>query len=347
MNIKQALNQLAEGQSLSRDEMRAVMTEVMTGAATPAQIGALLMALRIRGETIDEIVGAAEVMRGLVTRVQVPQEHLVDLVGTGGDGANLFNVSTAASFVVAAAGGRVAKHGNRSVSSSSGSSDVLEILGVPLDLSPAHIAKSIETVGLGFMFAPAHHSAMKHAVGPRKDLGMRTLFNILGPLTNPAHVERQVLGVFSPNLCQSIAESLSKLGTKHALVVSSADGLDEISIAAPTAVWEMRDGVVERFQIDPNDYGHGHKDLTGLGVNSAQESADLIESALSLMSGETAERARSMIALNAGAAIYVSGVVATLKAGIAAADDAIGSGAALDKLDSFVSFTQQLRAEAS
>ena len=347
MNIKQALNQLAEGQSLSRDEMRAVMTEVMTGAATPAQIGALLMALRIRGETIDEIVGAAEVMRGLVTRVQVPQEHLVDLVGTGGDGANLFNVSTAASFVVAAAGGRVAKHGNRSVSSSSGSSDVLEILGVPLDLSPAHIAKSIETVGLGFMFAPAHHSAMKHAVGPRKDLGMRTLFNILGPLTNPAHVERQVLGVFSPNLCQSIAESLSKLGTKHALVVSSADGLDEISIAAPTAVWEMRDGVVERFQIDPNDYGHGHKDLTGLGVNSAQESAELIKSALSLMSGEAAERARSMIALNAGAAIYVSGVAATLKAGIAAADEAIGSGAALDKLDTFVSFTQQLRAEAS
>ena len=218
---------------------------------------------------------------------------------------------------------------------------------MPLDLSPAHIAKSIETVGLGFMFAPAHHSAMKHAVGPRKDLGMRTLFNILGPLTNPAHVERQVLGVFSPNLCQSIAESLSKLGTKHALVVSSADGLDEISIAAPTAVWEMRDGVVERFQIDPNDYGHGHKDLTGLGVNSAQESAELIKSALSQVSGEAAERARSMIALNAGAAIYVSGVAATLKAGIAAADEAIGSGAALDKLDTFVSFTQQLRAEAS
>ena len=347
MNIKQALNQLAEGQSLSRDEMRAVMTEVMTGAATPAQIGALLIALRIRGETIDEIVGAAEVMRSLVTRVQVSQEHLVDLVGTGGDGANLFNVSTAATFVVAAAGGRVAKHGNRSVSSSSGSSDVLETLGVPLDLSPDHIAKSIETVGLGFMFAPAHHGAMKHAVGPRKDLGMRTLFNILGPLTNPAHVERQVLGVFSPSLCQSIAESLSKLGSKHALVVSSADGLDEISIAAPTAVWEMRDGVVERFQIDPNDYGHGHKDLMGLGVSSAKESAELIKSALSLMSGEAAERARSMIALNAGAAIYVSGLAATLKAGIAAADEVIGSGAALDKLDTFVSFTQQLRAEAS
>jgi anthranilate phosphoribosyltransferase len=347
MNIKQALHHLADGQSLTRDEMRGVMTEVMTGAATPAQIGALLIALRIRGETIDEIVGAAEVMRSLVTRVQVAQERLVDLVGTGGDGANLFNVSTAASFVVAAAGGRVAKHGNRSVSSSSGSSDVLETLGVPLDLSPDHIAKSIETVGLGFMFAPAHHGAMKHAIGPRKDLGMRTLFNILGPLTNPAHVERQVLGVFAPDLCQAIAESLSKLGSKHALVLSSTDGLDEISIAAPTAVWEMRGGVVERFQIDPSDYGHGHKSLLGLEVASAQESADLIKSALSLAPGEGAERARSMIALNAGAAIYVSGVAETLKAGIAAADDVITSGAALDKLDAFVGFTKQLRTEAS
>lgn len=346
MDIKRALHRLAEGQSLSRDEMRVVMTEVMTGAATPAQIGALLIALRIRGETIDEIVGAAEVMRSLVTRVQVSQEHLVDLVGTGGDGANLFNVSTAASFVVAAAGGRVAKHGNRSVSSSSGSSDVLETLGMPLDLSPARIAESIETVGLGFMFAPAHHGAMKHAIGPRKDLGMRTLFNILGPLTNPAHVERQVLGVFSPDICQSIAESLSKLGSKHALVVSSTDGLDEISIAAPTSVWEMRDGVVERFQIDPNDYGHGHEDLRGLGVSSAQESAELIKSALSLASGESEQRARSIIALNAGAAVYVSGVAKTLKAGISAADDAIASGAALDKLEAFVSFSRQLPADA-
>lgn len=347
MNIKQALQKLAEGQSLSRDDMRTVMTEVMTGAATPAQIGAFLIALRMKGETIDEIVGAAEVMRSLVTRVQVSQEHLVDLVGTGGDGANLFNVSTAASFVVAAAGGRVAKHGNRSVSSSSGSSDVLETLGAPLDLSPSEIAQSIETVGLGFMFAPAHHGAMKHAIGPRKDLGMRTLFNILGPLTNPAHVERQVLGVFSAELCQSIAESLSKLGSQHALVLSSNDGLDEISIAAPTAVWEMRDGVVERFQIDPNDYGHGHSDLAGLGVSSAQESAELIRSALSLGAGESAERARSIIALNAGAAIYVSGVVKTLRSGVAAADDAINSGAAFDKLEAFVTFNHQLRADAS
>ena len=202
MNIKQALQNLVDGQSLTRDEMRSVMTEVMTGAATPTQIGALLVALRIRGETIEEIVGAAEVMRSLVTRVHADQECLIDLVGTGGDGANLFNVSTAATFVVAAAGARVAKHGNRSVSSSSGSSDVLQSLGVALDLSPEGIALSIEQVGMGFMFAPAHHGAMKHAVGPRKDLGMRTLFNILGPLTNPAFVERQVLGVLLP-ICAS------------------------------------------------------------------------------------------------------------------------------------------------
>ncbi len=194
MEIKAALQHLVDGESLSRDAMRDVMTAVMSGEATPAQIGALLVALRMKGETIDEIAGAAEVMRNLATRVRVDQEHLIDLVGTGGDGANLFNVSTASTFVVAAAGGRVAKHGNRSVSSSSGSSDVLEVLGAPLDLTPEQIARCIDEVGVGFMFAPAHHGAMKHAVGPRKDLGMRTLFNILGPMTNPAHVERQVMG---------------------------------------------------------------------------------------------------------------------------------------------------------
>ena len=240
MNIKQALQTLVDGQPLTRDEMRSVMTEVMTGAATPTQIGELLVALRIRGETIEEIVGAAEVMRSLVTRVHVDQERLIDLVGTGGDGANLFNVSTAATFVVAAAGARVAKHGNRSVSSSSGSSDVLQSLGVALDLSPEGIASSIEQVGMGFMFAPAHHGAMKHAVGPRKDLGMRTLFNILGPLTNPALVERQVLGVFTAELCQPLAEALSKLGSKHALVLHSADGCLLYTSPSPRDVEESR-----------------------------------------------------------------------------------------------------------
>lgn len=347
MNIKQALQVLVDGQSLTREEMRDVMTDVMTGEATPAQIGALLVALRIRGETIEEIVGAAEVMRSLVTRVHVSQEHLIDLVGTGGDGANLFNVSTAATFVVAAAGARVAKHGNRSVSSSSGSSDVLVSFGVDLDLSPGQIASCIEEVGLGFMFAPAHHGAMKHAVGPRKDLGMRTLFNILGPLTNPAYAERQVLGVFTSDLCQSLAEALSKLGSKHALVLHSADGLDEISIAAPTSVWEMRDGVVERFQIDPKDYGHDHQSLDGLGVASAEESADLIRLALGDSIDPASARARSMIALNAGAGIYVSGIVDSLKEGVEAADDVIASGAPLDKLQAFVDFTRAGRVNPS
>lgn len=345
MNIKQALNTLVDGQSLAREEMRSVMAQVMGGEATPAQIGALLVALRIRGETIDEIVGAAEVMRSLVTRVHVSQEDLIDLVGTGGDGANLFNVSTAATFVVAAAGARVAKHGNRSVSSSSGSSDALEAFGAVLDLAPEDIAASIDQVGLGFMFAPAHHNAMRHAVGPRKDLGMRTLFNILGPLTNPAFVERQVLGVFTAGLCQSLAEALSKLGSKHALVLHSADGLDEISIAAPTSVWEMRDGVVERFQIVPEDYGHAHSSLKGLGVASAEESADLIKRALTGRSDAISASARSMIALNAGAGIYVSGVVGSLKEGISAADDVIASGAPIDKLEAFVDFTRRAKAE--
>lgn len=346
MEIKQALQQLVDGDSLSREDMRDVMTAVMTGEATPAQVGALLIALRIRGETIDEITGAAEVMRSLATRVSVSQEYLVDLVGTGGDGANLFNVSTAATFVVAAAGGRVAKHGNRSVSSSSGSSDVLETLGIPLDLSPEQIARAIDEIGIGFMFAPAHHSAMKHAVGPRKDLGMRTLFNILGPLTNPAHVERQVLGVFSEDLCQPIAESLSKLGSKHALVVHSDDGLDEISIAANTSVWEMRDGNVERFRIDPANYGHRHASLEGLTVKTAQESADLIRSALGRKPSEAGLKARSIIALNAGAAIYVAGVTKTLHSGIEMADDVIASGQAADKLEAFAAFTSGLKAEA-
>ena len=346
MDIQQALQQLVDGDSLSREQMRDVMTQVMTGDATPAQIGALLVALRIRGETIEEITGAAEVMRSLATRVRVGQDYLVDLVGTGGDGANLFNVSTAATFVVAAAGGRVAKHGNRSVSSSSGSSDVLETLSIPLDLSPDQIARCIDDVGLGFMFAPAHHGAMKHAIGPRKDLGMRTLFNILGPMTNPAFVERQVLGVFDAALCQPIAEALSKLGSKHALVIHSDDGLDEISIAAPTSVWEMRDGTVAQFHIDPYDYEHGHESLEGLTVETAQESADLIRSALGSKPDARALKARSIIALNAGAAIYVAGVTHTLRDGISMADDVIAAGQAADKLEAFAAFTNGLKAEA-
>jgi len=255
VDIQQALGKLVDSESLTQPEMAGVMHQVMSGDATDAQIGGLLIALRMKGETIDEIAGAAQVMRELATPVEVSGENLVDLVGTGGDGANLFNVSTASTFVVAAAGARVAKHGNRSVSSTSGSSDVLENLGLPLDLDPIQVARAVNEVGVGFMFAPAHHSAMRYAVGPRKELGMRTLFNILGPLTNPAGVKRQVIGVFAAELCETLAQVLKALGAEHAMIVHSDDGLDEISIAAGTQVAELRDGSISTYHISPQEFG--------------------------------------------------------------------------------------------
>ena len=266
MTPQQALAHLVAGQDLSREAMRAVMMAVMTGEASAAQIGALLVALRMKGEAIDEITGAAEVMRELVTPVTLTCDDAIDLVGTGGDGANLFNVSTAATFVAAAAGAKIAKHGNRSVSSSSGSSDVLEALGVSLTLTPEQIADCIESVGVGLMFAPAHHGAMKYAVGPRKELGMRTLFNVLGPLTNPASVTRQVLGVYDAALCEPLARALQQLGSSHALVLHSEDGLDEISIATSTHGVELKSGELTPLRIDPSDYGHGFDSLDGLQV---------------------------------------------------------------------------------
>jgi len=340
MKVQDALARVVSGEDLSRDEMMSVMRQVMSGDATDAQIGGLLVALRMKGETIDEIAGAAEVMRDLATRVSVDDENLVDLVGTGGDGANLFNVSTASSFVVAAAGGRVAKHGNRSVSSSSGSSDVLEKMGVPLDLSPDQVARAIDEVGVGFMFAPAHHSAMRYAVGPRRELGMRTLFNILGPLTNPAHVRRQVIGVFSADLCLPLAKVLKALGSVHAMVVHSDDGLDEISIAAGTQVAELRDGSVTCYHITPEEFRLQRQDLSGLVVNGAAASADLIRRALSGAGDEAARKAAAMLTLNGGATIYVSGIAATLADGIAMADDVIASGQAAAKMQQFVDFTR-------
>jgi anthranilate phosphoribosyltransferase len=323
--------------------MSAVMRQVMSGDATDAQIGGLLVALRMKGETTDEIAGAATVMRDLATPVTVSDEHLVDLVGTGGDGANLFNVSTASSFVVAAAGARVAKHGNRSVSSASGSSDVLEHLGVPLDLSPVQVARAIDEVGVGFMFAPAHHSAMRYAIGPRRELGMRTMFNILGPLTNPARVKRQVIGVFSPDLCLPMARVLKALGSVHAMVVHSDDGLDEISIAAGTRVAELRDGDISSFHITPEEFRLQRQSLDGLVVNSATASADLIRRALAGADDEAARKAAMMLTLNAGATIYVSGVAATLADGVAMADDVLASGQAAEKLRHFIDFTRLMR----
>lgn len=344
MDIQQALSRVVEGKNLSREDMAAVMLLVMTGEATDAQIAGLLVALRMKGETTEEIAGAAQVMRQLATPVTVAGDNLVDLVGTGGDGANLFNVSTASSFVVAAAGARVAKHGNRSVSSTSGSSDVLEQLGVSLSLTAEQVGRAIDEIGMGFMFAPAHHSAMRHAIGPRRELGMRTLFNILGPLTNPAGVKRQVIGVFSADLCRPMAEVLKMLGSEHAMVVHSEDGLDEISIAGATQVVELRNGIITEYRINPQDFSLPLQDLSGLSVESAEQSAALIRNALGGSDDEVARKAAAIIALNAGATIYISGIAATLAAGVAMAEDLLATGQALEKLREFVDFTQLMNA---
>ncbi len=345
MEMQQALAQVADGKDLSREDMASVMEQIMSGDASDAQIGGLLMALRMKGEAIDEIVGAAQVMRSMATPVTVEHEHLVDLVGTGGDGANLFNVSTAACFVVAAAGAKVAKHGNRSVSSTSGSSDVLESLGVPLDLSPDQVARAIDEVGLGFMFAPAHHSAMRYAIGPRRELGLRTLFNLLGPLTNPAGVRRQLIGVFDSALCEPLAQAFKALGSEHTMVVHAHDGLDEISIAAPTLVAELKDGRVSTFELRPESFDLAADNLDGLQVSSAQASAKLIRAALGggEASGNDAEKARSIIALNAGATIYVAGVAGSLADGIGLAEDLISAGLAAEKMRAFIDLTQLMR----
>ncbi|MDG1944130.1 MAG: anthranilate phosphoribosyltransferase [Halioglobus sp.] len=345
MNIQQALTALVQGGNLSGEQMQLVMHEVMSGDATDAQIGGLLVALRIKGETAEEVAGAAQVMRELATPVQVSDPHLVDLVGTGGDGANLFNVSTGASFVVAAAGAKVAKHGNRAVSSTSGSSDVLEKMGMPLDLTPDEVARAIEEVGVGFMFAPSHHSAMRHAIGPRKELGMRTVFNILGPLTNPAGVKQQVIGVYSPDLCHPMAEVLKLLGAEHAMIVHSDDGLDEISIAAGTQVSELHAGSIETYHITPEEFSLERQSLDGLTVTDSASSAALITSALAGAKDEASQKAAAILVLNAGAAIYVAGVAATLADGVAMAEDSIGNGLAAEKLRQFIEFTRLMRQE--
>ncbi|MCZ6829091.1 MAG: anthranilate phosphoribosyltransferase [Gammaproteobacteria bacterium] len=341
MNIQKALARLVEQSDLAAAEMREVMHQIMGGAATPAQIGGFLVALRMKGETIEEIAAAVEVMRELATPVTVAGDHLVDIVGTGGDGANLFNVSTASAFVVAAAGGKVAKHGNRSVSSTSGSSDVLDKMGVPLDLSPDQIARCIEEVGMGFMFAPAHHSAMKHAVGPRQELGLRTIFNMLGPMTNPAGVRRQLIGVYSDEMCRPMVEVLKRLGSEHVMVVHGEDGLDEISLAVPTHVAELRDGSITEYWVQADDFGIASQDLDGLSVRTAEESLAMIKTALA---GGYTGKAAQMVALNAGAAIYVSGVATTLAEGVQVAEDAIACGAALQKIHELVEFSQLVRA---
>ena len=340
MDIKQALDVVVLGKNLSASEMRDVMRQIMTGNATEAQIGGFLVALRMKGESIDEIAGAVEVMRELVTGVKVSGDGLVDIVGTGGDESNLFNVSTASTFVVAAAGGSVAKHGNRSVSSNSGAADVLEAAGVNLNLSPDQVALCVQELGVGFMFAPAHHSAMKHAIGPRRELGLRTIFNILGPMTNPAGVTRQLIGVYDQTLCKPMAEVLGRLGAEHIMVVHSADGLDEISLAADTAVAEYKDGAVSEYSIAPEDFMLERQSLDGLSVDDAEQSLALIKDALGKQATANGVKAADLIALNAGAALYVAGCATSIKEGVAMAQDAIGAGLAGAKLTDLATFTQ-------
>ncbi|MGM0563123.1 MAG: anthranilate phosphoribosyltransferase [Pseudomonadota bacterium] len=332
-DIRQALGRVINHLDLTREEMVAVMRQIMTGGATDAQIGGFLVGLRMKSETIDEITGAAEVMRELATPVAVGDlEHLVDIVGTGGDGANLFNVSSASAYVAAAAGCHVAKHGNRSVSSKSGSADLLESAGVKLDLSPEAVASCVQSVGLGFMFAPAHHGAMKHAIGPRKELGQRTIFNILGPMTNPAGVKRLVVGVFNQALCRPMAEVLGRLGAEHVMVVHSAEGLDEISLASKTFVAEYRDGEVSEYSVSPEDAGVASRSLMGLDVEDAGQSLELIRNAFGPRDSEAAQKAADMVALNAGAAIYVAGLADSYAAGVERARAVIESGEAAQKM---------------
>jgi len=345
MDIKQALNRVVGQLDLTTEEMKAVMRQIMTGQCTDAQIGAFLMGMRMKSETIDEIVGAVEVMRELAEPVHFNSERLVDTCGTGGDGMNIFNVSTAASFVVAAAGGKVAKHGNRAVSGKSGSADLLEAAGVYLDLTPEQVARSVDTVGVGFMFAPAHHGAMKFAAGPRRELGLRTLFNILGPMSNPAGVKHQVLGVFSKELCRPMAEVLARLGSTHVLVVHAQDGLDEISLAAPTFVAELKNGEVSEYKIQPEDFGIKSQSLIGLNVDDAQGSLALIRDALGRRQTENGQKAADIIVLNAGAALYAADMASSLHEGVGVAHDVLHTGLARDRLEELGSFTSIFKQE--
>ena len=345
MDIKEALNRVVAQLDLSTAEMQDVMRLIMTGQCTDAQIGAFLMGMRMKSETIDEIVGAATVMRELAAPVKIDAERLVDTCGTGGDGMNVFNVSTAAAFVVAAAGGKVAKHGNRAVSGKSGSADLLEAAGVYLNLKPEQVARCVESVGVGFMFAPAHHGAMKHAIGPRRELGLRTIFNMLGPMTNPAGVKHQVIGVFSQALCRPMAEVLQRLGSKHVLVVHASDGLDEISLAAPTHVAELKDGTVSEYRIQPEDFGIKSQSLIGLTVEGAQDSLALIRDALGKRKTENGQKAADMIVLNAGAALYAADIAGSLNEGMQLAHDALHTGLAWEKLTELASFTAVFRVE--
>lgn len=339
MELREAIARCIDRRDLTAEEMTAVMRTIMTGGATPAQIAGFLVALRVKGEAVPEIAAAAGVMRELATGVDIAGlDFPVDIVGTGGDASGTFNISTTAMFVAAAAGCHVAKHGNRSVSSNSGAADVLEAAGVRLNLSPAQVARCVREVGVGFMFAPGHHSAMKHAIGPRRELGVRTIFNVLGPLTNPAGVPNQLLGVFSESLLQPLAEVLRRLGSRHVLVVHARDGLDEISISAETDVAELKDGEVHRYRIEPESFGLARAPLDSIRVQDPTESLAMLRGVLADRPGPP----RDIVLLNAGAAIYAAGRAGSIEAGLARAAAAIGSGEAQRRLDQLIALTSSI-----
>ena len=337
----EALVRCIEHREIFEDEMLALWRRLMSGELTPVQIAALTMGLRVKKETIGEIAAAARIMREFATPVQVEDStHLVDLCGTGGDGAHTFNISTAAMFVAAAGGARVAKHGGRGVSSGSGSADVLEALGAHINLPPAQVARSLTQTGIGFMFAPNHHAAMKHAAPVRKELGVRTIFNILGPLTNPAGAPNQVMGVFHPDLVGIQVRVLKELGSRHVLVVHGKDGMDEVSLGATTLVGELKDGQVREYEIHPEDFGLRMISNRGLRVSSAAESRAMVLEALDNVEGA----ARDIVIFNAGVALYAADVVPSIDDGIHLARASIASGGARRKLDEFVAATHQLAA---
>ena len=339
MTPQQALQRVIEHREIFHEEMLSLMRQIMGGEVSPVLIGAIVTGLRVKKETIGEIAAAAQVMREFATRVPVPDHaNLVDTCGTGGDGAHTFNISTASAFVAAAAGAKVAKHGGRSVSSSSGSADVLEAFGAHIALAPEQVARCIAEVGVGFMFAPAHHGAMKHAAPVRKELGVRTLFNILGPLTNPAGARNQVMGVFHPDLVGIQARVLQRLGSRHVMVVYGLDGLDELSLSGETLVAEFKDGEVREYVVTPEAFGLARAPLAALRADDARASRDMVAAALAGEPGPAAD----VVAFNAGAAIYTAGLAPTHEAGVARAREVAASGAAWARLEAFVRFTQSL-----
>jgi anthranilate phosphoribosyltransferase len=342
MNVRDALARLVAGENLSREEAQAAMRSLVEGEATPTQIGAFAIALRMKGETPEEIAGLAEVMREAATRVDAGDD-VVDVVGTGGDGAGTFNISTLSALIVASAGGRVAKHGNRSITSACGAADFLEAIGVAIDLPPAGVAQCVSETGFGFMFAPLYHPAMRHAIGPRREIGVRTVFNILGPITNPAGARRQLTGVAVPGLGETIAQVLALMGARHAVVVHGDDGLDEISVSAPTQVHEARDGTVRSYVIEPEQFGLPRSAPDAVRGGNVEANVRL---ANAVLNGERGA-ARDVVLLNAGTAFYVAGLADSIQSGIAGAAEALDSGRARAKVEQVAAASQRIKAQTA